>query len=60
MFKPVSRIRGSYLFQENETASHVYIVVSGEFRISKKVRREKESFDKNTELILKDPLKVKK
>jgi len=59
-FKPITKIRGSYLFQEGDIASHVYIVVTGEFKIIKKVPKEKPAFYQNTDVIFKDPLKAKR
>ena len=59
-FKSVSKIRGSYVFQEGQIASHVYIVVTGEFKLIKKVKREKEEYEQNTDEIFKHPLKVKR
>lgn len=59
-FKPVTKIRGSYLFQEGDLANHIYIVVEGEFKVIKKIHREKAAFDLNAEAIFKDPLKAKR
>lgn len=53
-------MRGSYLFQEGNPADYVYLVISGEFRVTKKIYREKESFYTDSQKIIKDPLKVKR
>jgi hypothetical protein len=60
LFKPLNKIRGAILFQEGEPANYVYIITSGEFCVQKKVLREKEKYDKNTDAIYMDPLKVKR
>jgi len=57
-FKPVSRIRGSYLFKEDEPATHIYLIMEGELRITKKVHYDKPDFLEKSDDIFKDPLKV--
>lgn len=59
-FQLINKMRGSYLFQEGNLADHVYLVISGEFRVTKKIQREKESFYTDSQKIIKDPLKVKR
>jgi len=36
-FKPLSKIRGSFLFREGDSADSIYLIRSGEFTITKKV-----------------------
>jgi CRP-like cAMP-binding protein len=48
------------LFHEGEPANYIYIVINGEFKIMKKVHRQKFAFEQNTDAILKDPLKAKR
>ena len=59
-FTPIIKQRGSYLFHEGEPANYIYIVINGEFKIMKKVHRQKFAFEENTDAILKDPLKAKR
>jgi hypothetical protein len=56
----VSKIRGSYLYKEDEPVTHVYLVVEGELKVTKKVYYDKPDFLENSEEIFKDPLKVTK
>lgn len=44
-FRPLNKIRGSYLFQEGEIVTHIYIVVSGEFKVLKRIGKERLQFD---------------
>lgn len=37
-FKPVFKEVNSVLYREGETASHVYIVLSGEFKVTKRLK----------------------
>jgi len=59
-FKPVSRIRGAYLFKEDEPATHVYLIVEGQLSITKRVHYDKPDFLDKSEEIFKDPLKIAK
>ena len=59
-FTTIVKTRGSYLFQENDLANNVYIINEGEFKILKRVYKEKQAFDMNADAIFKDPLKVKR
>ena len=59
-FKPVHRIRGAYLFKEDEPATHIYLIVEGELSITKRVHFDKPDFIERTDDIFKDPLKVAK
>jgi CRP-like cAMP-binding protein len=36
-FSPIMKIRGSYLFREGEPVKNIYLVMSGEFKVLKKV-----------------------
>jgi signal-transduction protein with cAMP-binding, CBS, and nucleotidyltransferase domain len=60
VFKPLNKIRGGTLFTEGEPVSNLFLVKSGEFKLSKKIYTEAPSFDKNTELIFADPLRASK
>jgi len=44
-FKVITRNRFTYLFHENDRASHVYIVKKGEFKITKRIMVPKPSFE---------------
>ena len=35
--KPIKKIRGQYIYREGDPATHVYIVASGQIRITKKI-----------------------
>jgi len=59
-FTTVTKSRGSYLFHENDLANRVYIINEGDFKIIKRVYKEKQAFDMNADAIFKDPLKVKR
>lgn len=59
-FKPVSKIRGSYLFREGEPTTHIYLVVDGECSVTKRVHYDKPDILEQSEEIFKDPLKVSK
>ena len=59
-FKQAPKIRGAYLFQEGEPASHIYIIVNGEFKVIKKVHKAKLAFEEDADNIFKDPLKAKR
>lgn len=39
-FFPVSKILHSYLYRENELASHVYIVKEGQFRSTRRLAKD--------------------
>lgn len=39
-FKQINKIKDSYLFQEGDPVTNVYIVISGEFTVSKKILRK--------------------
>lgn len=56
----MSKIRGSYLYKEDEPVTHVYLVVEGELKVTKKVYYDKPDFLENSVEIFKDPLKVTK
>lgn len=36
-FKPIEKIRFAYLYREGDPAEYVYLVKSGEFKITKKL-----------------------
>ena len=59
-FKPISKIRGLYLFREGEPVTHIYLVVEGECSVLKKVHYDKPDFLEQSEDIFKDPLKISK
>jgi len=51
----VQRIRGSYLFKEDENATHVYIVQRGEFKITKNVYHKKPDLVTEVDRIFANP-----
>lgn len=56
-FRPVSKIRFSYLFNQGDPANYVYIVKRGEFRVSYRYLVQKPTFEETaTEEIFKAPL----
>ena len=59
-FKPLTKIRGSYLFKEGDIVQNLYLVQTGEFKLLKKVFQEQEEFVSKADVIFKDPLKASK
>lgn len=58
-FQPKTFIKGQVLYKEGEPAESVFIIMSGEIQMSKKILREKEE-EENVEAIMKNPLKANK
>lgn len=51
--------KGTFLFKEGEGVSNLFVIVSGEFEVTKMVENNKET-KKNLELCHKDPMKAKR
>lgn len=60
LLKPMTKVRGGYLFREGEPVTNSYLVKSGEFKVFKTVYTQASSFVENTDLIYQDPLRASK
>ncbi len=54
LFRPLKKIRNSYLFREGDFVENVYLVQSGEFKVTKKVFHVKPKIDDITNLVKTD------
>jgi hypothetical protein len=59
-FKPLHKLRGSFLYREGDPVDNIYLVRSGEFTVLKKVYFKKATDQSDATAIFRDPLKSKK